>query len=57
MSFYFLFLLGFGGVFYTDIWSWKNLTQTKARTGLKDQRLPGAMATKAQHSPATDQQP
>lgn len=53
MSFYFLLLLVFGG----DIWSWKKLTQTKARTGLKDQPLPGAMATKAQHSDATDQQP
>lgn len=57
MSFYFLLLLVFGEVFYTDIWSWKNLTQIKAWTGLKDQLKPGAMPTKPQHSPATDQQP
>lgn len=56
MSFYFLLLLVFGRVFYIDIWSWKNLTETNAWTGLKDQPQRGAMPTKP-HSPATDQQP
>lgn len=59
MSSRFLLLVenGGGGIwwgFLKDIWSWKTLTSAKARTGLKDHHLSGALHSTAQHSSATD---
>lgn len=45
------------GVFLKTSEAGKPSHRPKARTGLKAQHLPGAMHSKAQHGPATDQQP